>query len=208
VVSEGSGDNYGDITTAISAVTQNGGSNGGINGGSNGGIVGMSEGSASVSPSGSASYEIPIKLTPGTDGMVPQLSLVYNSLGSDGLLGMGVSISGLSTISRCPKNLFNDWTISPVKLDATDPFVLDGNRLILISGTYGADGSEYRTENNSFVRVKAVGNANGGPDRFMVWTKSGLIQEYGNTADSKIEASGKANVVYWLLNKVTDTKGN
>jgi len=208
VVSEGSGYYYGDITTAISAVTQNGGSNGGINGGSNGGIVGMSEGSASVSPSGSASYEMPIKLTPGTGGMVPQLSIVYNSQGSDGLLGMGVSISGLSTISRCPKNLFNDWTVSPVKLDATDPFVLDGNRLILISGYYGADGSEYRTENNSFVRVKAVGNANGGPNRFMVWTKSGLIQEYGNTADSKIEASGKANVVYWLLNKVTDTKGN
>jgi RHS repeat-associated protein len=181
---------------------------GAIYGGSNGSIVGMSEGNASVSPSGAASYEMPIKLTPGTGGIVPQLSIVYNSQGSDGLLGIGFSMSGLSTISRCPKNIFNDGFISPIKLDATDPFVLDGNRLILVSGTYGADGSEYRTENNAFVKVIAVGNANGGPDRFMVWTKSGLIQEFGNTVDSKIEASGKVNVIYWLLNKVTDTKGN
>ena len=206
VASEGYSTYSGDITTSLVAVI--GGSTGETHGGSQGGLVGMSEGNASVSPGGAATYEMPIKLTPGTGGMVPQLSIVYNSQGSDGLLGIGCSISGLSAISRCPKNLSNDGFISPIKFDATDPFVLDGNRLILVSGNYGADGSEYRTENNSFVKVKAIGNANGGPERFMVWTKSGLIQEFGNTDDSKIEASGKLNVIYWLLNKVTDTKDN
>jgi len=191
VVSEGFGANSGDLTTSFSAVTSSGGSTGSNTGGLNGGLVGMSEGSASVSPGGAATYEMPIKLPPGTGGMVPQLSIVYNSQGSDGLLGTGFSISGLSAISRAPKNLFNDGIVAPVKLDASDPFVLDGNRLILVSGTYGADGSEYRTENNSFVKVKAVGNGYVGPDRFIVWTKSGLIQEYGNTDDSKIEASGR-----------------
>lgn len=181
-----------------------------IYGGSNAGIVGMSEGNTSVGPSGAAYYEMPIKLSPGTGGMVPQLSIAYNSQGGEGLLGTGFTLTGLSTISRCPKNIFNDGIVSGVKLDASDPFTLDGNRLILVSGTgvYGADGSEYRTENNTFVKVKVIGNANGGPIKFMVWTKSGLIKEYGYTEDSRIQASGKANVVFWLLNKVTDTKGN
>lgn len=170
--------------------------------------VGTTAGEVSITQNGAATYEVPIKLTPGTSGMAPQLSIVYNSQGSDGLLGIGFSISGLSSISRCPKNLDNDGVNAPVNLDDNDRFSLDGNRLILVSGTYGADGSEYRTESNTFVKIKAIGNSNAGPEKFMVWTKSGLIQEYGYTVDSRIEAQGKANVIYWLLDKVTDTKGN
>src|SRR5690606_17831229 len=41
-----------------------------------------------------------------------------------------------------------------------------------------------------------------------VWTKAGLIMEFGNTADSRIEAQGKASVRVWALNKTSDTKSN
>jgi hypothetical protein len=41
-----------------------------------------------------------------------------------------------------------------------------------------------------------------------VWTKSGQILEYGNTADSRIEVSGSATARTWALNKLTDTSGN
>jgi RHS repeat-associated protein len=170
--------------------------------------VGTIEGTPSVTPTGAANYEIPIKIAAGTSAMAPKLSITYNSQAGDGLLGLGFTITGLSSISRCPADKYHDGVFDPVDFDSNDRFVLDGNRLILVSGTYGTNSSEYRTENNIFSKVIAYGNTGAGPEKFMVWTKSGLIQEYGYTADSRIEAEGKTYPMYWLLNKVTDTNGN
>jgi RHS repeat-associated protein len=170
-------------------------------------VVGKIDGSASVAPSGAAIYEVPIKVSPGTGGMVPQLSIVYNSQGSDGLLGVGFSIDGLSSITRAPNNI-RDGSIKAVNLDSNDKFLLDGNRLIAISGNYGENGTEYRTENNTFSKIISYTNTSTGPEYFVVYTKSGLIYEYGNTSYSKFKAQNSEHIITWLLNKVTDTKGN
>ena len=57
-------------------------------------------GSFSVSEAGAASYSIDIEVPPGTGGVEPKLSLSYSSQGGNGLLGMGWSLSGLSSIGR------------------------------------------------------------------------------------------------------------
>ncbi len=170
--------------------------------------VGATPGSFRVSESGAAIYTIPIAVPPGTAGMAPTLSLTYSSQGGNGNLGIGWSLSGLSAIYRCPASLAQDGLKGGVNFNANDRFCLDGQRLVAMSGVYGANGAEYRTETESYTRIISYGAAGSGPAWFKVWTKAGQIAEYGNTADSRIEAQGRADVRLWGVNKVSDTKGN
>jgi hypothetical protein len=165
-------------------------------------------GKMGVSETGAATYEIPITVPPGTAGMVPSLSLSYNSQSGNGLLGMGWQLEGLPSLGRCPRTIAQDGVRGGVNYDANDRFCLDGQRLIVISGNYGADGSEYRTEVESFAKVVAHGAAGTGPAWFEVRTKTGQIMEFGNSTDSRILVQGKAEARSWAVNKVSDTKGN
>ena len=165
-------------------------------------------GSFAVTEGGAATYEIPIEVPPGTAGVEPKLSLTYSSNGGNGLLGVGWALSGLSQISRCARTVATDGQHSGVNYDANDRFCLNGDRLVAISGTYGADGTEYRTQSEGFSRIISHGTAGNGPASFTVWTKAGLKMAFGATADSRIEAQGKTTVRLWALSQVTDTAGN
>src|SRR5581483_9325732 len=165
-------------------------------------------GKFSVGSSGSATYNVPIALTPGTAGLVPSLSLEYNSQGSNGLLGMGWSLGGLPSIGRCPQTVAQDGALGAVTFASADRFCMDGQRLVLLSGTYGADGAQYRTEVETFSEIISHGTAGSGPAWFEVYTKSGQIMQFGNTTDSQILAKGTSTARSWALNKVSDTKGN
>ena len=67
-------------------------------------------GQFSVGGDGAATYNIPIQVPPGAAGMTPKLSLTYSSSGSNGILGMGWGLDGLSQISRCPTTLMFLYT--------------------------------------------------------------------------------------------------
>lgn len=170
--------------------------------------VGAIPGQFAVSETGAATYTIPIAVPPGIAGMEPKLALVYNSQAGNGLLGMGWSLSGLSAITRCPRTIVQDGANAGVEYSTNDKYCLDGQRLMAVSGTYGANGTEYRTELESFAKVVSYGTAGNGPAWFKVWTKSGQIIEYGNTADSRIEAQGKTTGAVWAVNKISDTKAS
>jgi hypothetical protein len=165
-------------------------------------------GQFAVSPNGSATYSTPIQVPPGTAGMAPALSLNYDSQAGNGTLGMGWGLSGFSQITRCPQTLAQDGVRGSINFDANDKYCIDGQRLIATVGTYGVDGTEYRTELANFAKVISYGAAGSGPAWFKVWTKGGQVIEYGNTADSRIEAQGKASARLWGVNKISDTKGN
>lgn len=183
---------------------------------SHAGVMDLS-GNFAVSESGAATYSIPIQVPPGAGGVEPKLALTYNSQAGNGLLGVGWGISGLSVISRCPQTMAQDGVRGGVSLNSNDRFCLDGQRLIVVSGSYGGDGAVYRTEQDSFSKIVSYGTAGSGPAWFKVWTKAGQVIEYGNTADSRIEAIKapgatatwpSGTVRTWAQNKLSDTKGN
>lgn len=172
-------------------------------------VVGHTVGSFAVSDAGAATYSIPIVTPPGVAGMQPALSINYASGSGSGLLGLGWGLGGFSEISRCGKTLIQDNSIDAVQLSLSDRFCLDGNKLRLTAGTYGVADSTYQTELETFARVTAVGSAGNGPASFVVEAKDGLIYEYGNTADSRIESlAGSTTAHTWAVNKVTDRHGN
>jgi hypothetical protein len=74
-------------------------------------IPGFTPGEFSVDASGSANYQIPIAVPPGSGGMAPSLSLSYNSNSGNGLLGQGWTLGGLSVITRCPATKVQDGFI-------------------------------------------------------------------------------------------------
>lgn len=171
-------------------------------------VTGTTAGQFDVTPTGAATYSIPITVPPGIGGMEPKLALSYSSQAGNGIAGVGWNLSGLSYVTRCPETMIQDGVKSPPNYDATDKYCLDGQRLVAVTGTYGANGTEYRTERESFSRIVSYGSNGFGSAWFKVWTKAGQVMEYGNTADSAIEAQGKVAIKVWAVNKISDTKGN
>jgi len=220
VVSEGYGYYSGDITTSLSAVIQNGG------------IVpdpivyttqaldpdartldtslpiGSTAGQASVSLTGAGTYSIPLFTSPGTSGMQPNVSLVYSSQSGNGVAGYGWNISGLGAITRLPHTIYHDGDVKGVNF-VDDRFALDGQRIINVSGNYGADLTTYYTEVFNGSKIVSHGNLGDAPVWFEVLNKDGSIVEYGRTDDSRFKSQlPNQATVSWNINKITDANGN
>lgn len=191
--------------------------------------VGALKGSLSVGGDGSASYSIPIDIPKGTGGMEPKVSLNYSSNGGNGIAGLGWSLSGLQQIVRGGSSYYKDpvsshhqndkvnSAVDGVDFDYKDRFFLDGERLICVSGDhYGAPGSVYRTEMDSYARITAIGGTTSatpwvagsvsGPVEWKVETKSGLTVYLGQTVESKVARS--EGVLSWAVTRVEDSLGN
>jgi RHS repeat-associated protein len=170
--------------------------------------TGSTAGSFAVSLTGAATYSIPFSMPPGIKDITPSVGLSFSSQAGNGLAGWGWNISGLSTISRVPTTKFHDGIIDPVDFDSNDRYSLDGQRLLLKSGSYGANDSEYQTENYSNVIVKAYGsNDTSGPAYFIVYFPDGSKAWYGDTSNGNI-IQGARGLLEWALYRKQDPQGN
>ena len=188
----------------------------------------------SVSPGGQASYSMAIAVPPGIAGMSPNLAFSYADGGINGPLGVGWSVQGISSISRCPSTKPVDGVSRAVFFDTADKLCLDGQRLIQTNsagaslasqlndaaGLTGTAVREFRTEKDSFARIRAYGaidnDTSKGPAYFKVWTKSGQIYHYGQQgsdaqalvlADPTGNGTPKVGAV-WAVERISDTLGN
>jgi RHS repeat-associated protein len=166
--------------------------------------AGSTAGSLSVSLTGAASYSIPVMVPPGIKNVAPNIGISYTSQGSNGLAGWGWNISGLSTISRIPATKYYDNKHDGIDFK-DDRFSIDGQRLIIKSGTYGASGSIYQTENYSNVKVIAYGSSpygsTYGPLYFIVYYPNGTRAWYGNAGNSRSRLE-------WAIFRMQDPQGN
>jgi hypothetical protein len=173
-------------------------------------------GSFGVSPRGEATYAVGIQIPAGIAGIEPSLTLMYSSDSGNGRLGVDWNLGGTSEMHRCPQTRAQDGAVRAIMLDANDRLCLDGMRLVLVSGTYGAEGAEYRTEIDGYTKIishTSVGSGptvSNGPAWFEVWTKAGQYKTYGNSTDSRVIAVGvsPATARVWALNRVQDALSN
>lgn len=154
---------------------------------------------------GQASYRLPIEVSPGRAGYQPEIALTYNSDTPNGLLGVGWSIEGLSSVYRCGKNLSKDGFWGGVEFNANDRYCLDGERLVAISGRDGENLTEYRLENNGYSKVVSFKKDDSdGPDYFKVWKKDGSVVEYGTHDSAKAKLPNTNSIYKWAISKRAD----
>jgi RHS repeat-associated protein len=168
------------------------------------GHAGTIEGMYSVDDNGNGNYSIPISVPPGTSGIEPELSLNYTTIPTDGIAGVGWRLIGLSEITRAPATLARDSFFSYTDYSANDRYELDGQRLVLISGSYTSDSAVFHTEVESWSKITGYNRCGAGFCSFKVYMKNGLIKEY----NAGVTAAGRPDIRIWALSKISDRDGN
>ncbi len=177
--------------------------------------VGSTQGVANVTTTGSGSYTVPIEIPPGTNGMVPKISLSYNSIAGPGIAGMGWKLDGISTITRKGKTNYHTGLTTPVSYEnSNDGFFLDGMRLFPVTGNNGENNTIYGTEMDNYAKIQSFASAGFvGPEWFLVTLKDGTRLTYGSSVDSRVLTEGNAvgsqkAVMVWYLKRVIDLREN
>lgn len=163
--------------------------------------VGASVGKAGVNQMGAATYKLNLELPRGINNLEPEISLLYNSQGNQGILGQGWELSSsiFSRITRINKVLDVDGEHSPVGYNnSTDAFAIDGDRLV---GT-GQSGEFKRLQEYEFDKISFK---NSGHDPTSYWEaqkKNGVKYIY----KEKLSVAGKPSI--WLISRIIDVYGN
>ncbi|MGX5359722.1 RHS repeat-associated core domain-containing protein [Kocuria sp. KH4] len=181
---------------------------------------GWNEGKFSVSGDGSAEYSLPLWTPEGRGGLQPELSLAYNSRSGNGILGVGWSLTGISSkITPCPRTIAQDGVREGIRYDGSDVYCLDGNRL-RPTGEGTASQQEFRTENSTFARIIAYGPKGTVPSSFAAWTKDGRKLEFGKPqwasrlqagpshTNPSLERHRDGVAVAWTVSRIRDRRNN
>ncbi|TDF34611.1 hypothetical protein EYS14_22905 [Alteromonadaceae bacterium M269] len=170
---------------------------------------GVMAGSGGVS-GGAASYSIPISMPPGRAGIQPSVSIDYSSRSGNGTAGVGWSLNAGGAISRCPATQAQDGFTSGIWFkNETDRLCMNGQRLVAESGAYGANGTIYRTEIDSFAQVTQLGGGlESAAAYFEVEYANGEKSTYGKAASRRVSPTGTTQTLSWLMERMEDASGN
>lgn len=161
------------------------------------------KGELQISASGTAVYTLPIATPPSIKNTAPIINLVYSSGVKGGIAGQGWSINSISAISRMAARLDIDGFVDGVDFDDNDKLALDGQRLLLKTGTYWANGSTYETEYKSNTRIEL--KIEGSVTYFIVTAPDGSRSWYGSKGSGSLQNSASINSWYIVRYEDVDT---
>ncbi len=178
--------------------------------------VGTMTGALDVDELGNARYELDLDVPRGPNGMQPEISLTYHSGAGNGLVGVGWSLSGLSAIHRCPKNLADDGVVELPRFGTDDRLCLDGNRMIPVPDESGNVGTFYALRVGNGVRVRRHGSLDSLESWFTVSTPGGDTLQFGRRSDAKVrqkspvgsDGDGAVRISAWAQDGRVDPHGN
>lgn len=162
------------------------------------------KGTINISEFGTANYTVPVALPPSIKNVAPEINLVYSSGLQGGIAGQGWNISGISNISRIATRTDIDGFIDGVDFDANDKLALDGQRLLLKTGTYWGNGSTYYTEYKSNLRIEL--KISGTTTYFVVTQVDGSRNWYGSFETGAMQNAMSPNA--WFIVRHEDAHGN
>ena len=165
-------------------------------------VVGDYGGEAGVSPSGAATYMIPLECPKGVNGMEPEVTLSYNSQSGMGTPGWGWNLSAYSVIMKTCATPYYDGKLLPINDASADYLTLDGQRLIKYK-ELGNDETEFRTENDHYDRIIRKGKAL--DYSFIVYSTTGRKQTYSQLKEGYSWYQGNLG---WYLTEEEDQWGN
>ncbi|MFT5357424.1 MAG: RHS repeat-associated protein [Polyangiales bacterium] len=153
------------------------------------GHFGWTSAEQGVSESGQPFANVPLVIPPGRAGVQPALALSYAGGTSDGPMGVGWQLSGLSTIARCPRDVGRDGRRNDRLFDdgVQPALCLDGERLIPNECGDDCDASDpftsadYRLESSAAVVVDQLGELDKEDTVFRVRGRDGQVREFGGT---------------------------
>jgi hypothetical protein len=145
---------------------------------------------------GSLSRAVPIEVPP-FHGLEPKLAFSYSSEGRNGFLGVGWSLTGISTIERVNAGLG-----TPRWDDATDTYILDGQPLVpcgpgIVSPSCSSGGTHV-TKDDSYLKI--VHHAD---NTWTVYGRDGTRTIFSPTLQFSPEQT-----LRWGQTSTIDTKGN
>lgn len=164
------------------------------------------KGELQISNSGSATYNLPIAMPPSIKDVAPIINLTYSSGVRGGIAGQGWNINSISTISRMGTRRDIDGFVDGVDFDENDKLALDGQRLLLKTGTYWADGSTYETEYKSNTKIELKIENGGASTLFIVTSPDGSRTWYGSKGSGTYQNATSVNA--WYIVHFEDTYGN
>jgi len=170
--------------------------------------VGSIDGVFDVSAMGGATFSIPIEMPQGLGNLQPSLAVSYNSQSGNGLVGWGCNISGISAITRGPKTIYHDGTAKGITHLDDDALYLEGQRLILVSGTAGQNHAQYSPESDPFTKATIYRTNN--QSWIEVNASNGIKYHYGDGNNARIiyTIGGNPQINAWYLNYIEDQLGN
>jgi RHS repeat-associated protein len=162
--------------------------------------------------SGTATWTIPIPVTPGRGGFGPELALSYGSGGGNGIFGLGWELS-LPRIAR-------KTDLGLPRYDERDAFVLSGAEELVVQTDRGGAAESVRRGGfvcerfrprleGLFARIERWTDDATGDVQWRATTRGNTTSVYGRTRSARIaDPSRPGRVFAWLLEETFDARGN